>query len=264
MRRAWFAMGVAVVVAFLLYVVYPRPSHQAVVRLYAGAGLRPAVEKLVAAFESKSGVEVEPDYGGSGLILSRARDDRRADLFMPGDGWYVDRLQELTGRVAERAVVAYFVPVIIVARENPKAVQGVGDLVRADLRLGLGKAVACQIGRVSDMILENAGVDRAAIRPQESLTVNELGVWVKMNAVDVAIVWDAIAASIADGVDTIAIPTEQNVVSAVVLARLANSPQPAAAAQFLEFVRGPEGQRILRETGYRVSPLLSLAPVPPG
>jgi molybdate transport system substrate-binding protein len=221
-------------------------------RLYSGAGLRPAVEKLVAAFEARTGIRVEPDYGGSGLVLSRAREDADADLFLPGDGWYVDRLQELSGRVAERAAVAYFVPVIIVAPGNPRGVKSVGDLARDDVRVGLGKADACQVGRASAKILANAGVDPGAVNTQESLTVNELGVWVQMKSVDAAIVWDAIAANMPDDVEQVAIAPEHNVISRVVLARLEGSRHPAWASRFLAFVQGPEGRRILREAGYRV------------
>lgn len=85
------------------------------------------------------------------------------------------------------------------------------------------------------------------------MTVNELGVWVKMKTVDVAIVWDAIAATMANDVHAIAIPAEQNVVSNVVLARLKNSQSPDAAQRFLSFVAGTEGQSILQNCGYCVA-----------
>jgi len=246
---------VVVLIALLVWLFYPHTPPRPALRLYAGAGLRRAVEKLVVQFKTETGIMVEPDYGGSGMIISRARDDSDADLFMPGDVWYVDRLDELTaGRVAERATAAYFVPTIIVAKGNPKNVHELTDLIRPDLRLGLGRADACQIGRTSQKILQNAGIDTTTLKPQESLTVNELGVWVKMKTVDAAIVWDAIAANIAGDVDTITIPPEQNVVSHVVLARLNGSRDPDAAARFLAFVTGPTGRDILQNTGYRVEP----------
>jgi len=253
--KKWSLIVLAVVVLVFVVVlsIYPRVRAKPALRLYAGAGLQHVVDKLASAFEAESGFRVEPDYGGSGLILARAREDGQADLFFPGDAWYVDRLQELAGSVAERATVAYFVPTIIVAKGNPKGVNGLADFMRPDLRIGLGKAEANQIGRVSAAILSKTGFDLAKRKPQEALTVNELGVWVKMNAVDAAIVWDAIAANMTNDVHAIAIPNEQAIVSDVVLARLAGSRNPEAAGLFLAFVKGAQGQRILQQNGYRVS-----------
>lgn len=250
-KRMLLVIGVSAAVLVLTLVIHPRAPATPTLRLYAGAGLRPAVDRLVAAFQSQTGIRVEPDYGGSGLVLARAREDRQADLFLPGDAWYVTRLQSLASNVAERITVARLVPVIIVARGNPKGVRGVGDLNRPDLHVGLGDPNACQIGCVSTQILINAGIRPESIHPQESLTVNELGVWVQMRNVDAAIVWDAIATNIAADVDTIAIPPELLADSDVVLARLSQSRDPAAADRFLAFVKGAEGQAILRKAGYR-------------
>jgi len=230
-----------------------RASSHPVLRLYAGAGLRPAVEKLSTAFAAKTGIRVEADYGGSGMILARAREDRTADLFLPGDGSYVDRLQSFASNVAERVSVAHLVPTIIVLRGNPKGVHGLADLTRSDVRVGLGQPDSCEVGRVSRKILGKANIDPATLKLQEALTVNELGVWVKMKTVDAAIVWDAIAANVAADVESIAIAPSQIVVPDVVLARLATSRNADAAHQFILFVHGPQGQEILHQTGYSIT-----------
>ncbi len=253
MKKLLIAAFAALAAAAAVWLLFPRTSEQPHLRLYAGAGLRPAVEKLIAAFEKETGVKVEPDYGGSGLVLSRVREDRSADLFLPGEAWYVDQLEkQAPGSVAERSAVSYFVPTIIVAKGNPKGVNGLADLARADLRVGLGKADACQVGRVSAQILAGAGVVPDRDKLQESLTVNELGVWVKMQNVDAAIVWEAIAANLGADVETISIPLEKNSISEVVMARLSGSGHPKEAGKFLAFVKGSEGQAILKACGYRV------------
>lgn len=230
----------------------PTPTGEDVtLRIYAGAGLRPALDELIAAFTAAGGVAVEPDYGGSGVIISRARQDPRADLFVPGDVWYVDRLQELSGLVESKAAVSWFVPVIIVAKGNPKNIAGPADLFRDDVRVALGRADACQVGRISGEVLEKNGLDRGKLDAKESLTVNELGVWVKMGSVDAAIVWDAIAANIADSVDVVAIPKEKNVISRVVVGLLSTSEHKDAARKFIAFLTGETGRSILRSKGYR-------------
>ena len=228
-----------------------RPRQVTTLRLYAGAGLRRAVERLIADFESQTGIRVEADYGGSGLLVSRAQADPQADLFMPGDVWYVDRLDELAGLIETKTAVSWFVPVVIVRKGNPKAIRGLEDFFRSDVSVALGRPDACQVGRISGRILAQNGLDRSALRPKESLTVNELGVWVTMGDVDAAIVWDAIAANIADSVDVIEIPKEKNVISRVVVGLMKTSANPEAARKFIAFVTGDTGRGILRQNGYR-------------
>jgi molybdate transport system substrate-binding protein len=208
--------------------------------------------ELVAAFAKSTGIEVEVDYAGSGVILSRAREDDSADLFMPGDVYYVDRLDELTGRVASRTTVSWFVPCILVAKGNPKKIESLRDFYRDGVRVAVGKPKACQVGRLTVKLLKKAGLDPDTLQAKQSLTVNELGVWVKMNDVDAAVVWDAIAANLGDAVDVVAIPKEQNIVSHVVLGLLSTSPNPERAAMFAAFVSGKDGQKILKSRGFRV------------
>jgi len=209
------------------------------------------MDELAAAFEQETRISCEFDYGGSGMIISRAKEDDDADLFIPGDVWYVDRLNELTGNIRDRATVAYFVPTIIVQKGNPKQVKGVADLARDDLQVALGNPDACQVGRLSVKILANAGLDQQMIPVKSSLTVNELAVWVKMRDVDAAIVWDAIAANVADSVETVAIPEEINEISVVVAGLMGTSRHPDKARRFLDFMISPTGQSILGSNGYR-------------
>jgi len=231
-----------------------RPPENIRLRLYAGAGLREALEALTAAFADETGIAVDVDYAGSGVLISRAKGDPQADLFMPGDVWYVDRLEEVTDNVAERTRVSYFVPTIIVAKGNPKNVSSLQDFARPDLKVALGNPQACQIGRLCVDIFANAGLDSAALNAKESFTVNELGLWVQMKDVDAAIVWDAVAEGIRESVDMIEIPQAVNRISTVVCARLRSAPHPNEAQRFLQFLVSPTGQRLLREQGYRTEP----------
>ena len=121
-----------------------------------------------------------------------------------------------------------------------------------DVRVALGRAKACQVGRISGRILKKNGLDRADLSPKESLTVNELGVWVKMSDVDAAIVWDAIAANIADSVEVIEIPVDRNIISRVVVGLMRTSKDKEAARRFIDFMTGQKGRAILKKNGYRV------------
>jgi molybdate transport system substrate-binding protein len=233
-------------------------SPDKTVWLYAGAGMRRAVDALAKAFEEKTGTHVEVQYGGSGMLLNLVPQRERADIFMPGDVWYVDRLQELTGGIESKTSVAWFVPVVIVSKREStvaKKIRSIEDFSRDDIRLALGNPKACQIGRITGKILKANGIDPASVasRTKYSLTVNELATWVKMDNADAAIVWDAVAANVAEDVEIIEIPKEKNVMSHVVAGQLAKAKNPEGARAFIEFMTSPQGQSILQGKGFRTS-----------
>ena len=225
------------------------------VKLYAGAGLRTGVDALVKAFARQSDVRIDVEYGGSGPMMSRAKIQKDGDLFMPGDVGWVDQLHADAGIVEDRKLVAYFVPVIIVRKGNPEKIARLEDFFRKGLTIALGNEY-CQVGKASLKIFKKNGLDIKDIEPKRlmrSKTVNELGLFVKTDRADVAIVWDAIAVNSVDALDTIEIPMDRNLVSHVVVGMLSTGRSKAAARKFVDFIAGPTGQKILTDHGYRTT-----------
>jgi len=225
------------------------------VKLYAGAGLRKGVDELVKAFAKQSDVRIDVEYGGSGPMMTRAKIQKDGDLFMPGDVGWVDQLHANAGIVEDRKLVAYFVPVIIVRKGNLRKIARLEDFFREDLTIALGNEF-CQVGKASLKIFKKNGLDIKDIDPKRlmrSKTVNELGLFVKTDRADVAIVWDAIAVNNADALDMIEIPMDRNLVSRVVVGMLSTGRNKAAAREFMDFIAGPTGQKILADHGYRTS-----------
>ena len=220
------------------------------VSLYAAAGLRDAVEALRTEFTMQTGVRVDVDYAGSGVVLARVQKDPSADLFLPADVWYVDRLQEKADSVETSVPVARLIPVLIVAKGNPKNITSLADLVRSEVKTALGNPKACQIGRLSKRMLDRAGLEWDQVADEESLTVNELAVWVKMNAVDAAVVWDSTAATVADSVDVVTLNAKPDEVSMVDCALMQTAPNSETARAFIEFMAGSKGQQIFKQTGF--------------
>ncbi|MBT3198366.1 MAG: molybdate ABC transporter substrate-binding protein [Phycisphaerales bacterium] len=247
------AVGLATVVLFCA--AGCNRDESPMVKLYAGAGMRKGVDELIKAFGEASGVQIDVEYGGSGPMMTRAKIARDGDLFMPGDVGWVDQLHADSGIVEASRQVAYFVPVIIVQKGNPKGITRLEDMLRKDLTIALGNEY-CQVGKASGKIFKKNGLDINEVDPQRlmrSKTVNELGLFVKTKRVDVAIVWDAIAINNADALDMIEIPLERNLISSVVVGTLSTGRNKTAAAKFVDFIASDAGQEILKRNGYRTS-----------
>ncbi|MHC4717001.1 MAG: substrate-binding domain-containing protein, partial [Planctomycetota bacterium] len=161
-------------------------------------------------------------------------------------------LHAKAGLIESKTEVAWFVPVIIVAKGNPKGIKELKDFFRDDVQVGLGDPKACQVGRISGKILRKNGLDRADLAGlKQADTVEKLGAWVAMKNVDASIVWDATAASYPDTVEAIEIPKDGNVISHVVVGLMTTSKDKAAARRFIAFMTGEKGKAILAAKGYR-------------
>jgi molybdate transport system substrate-binding protein len=224
--------------------------------LYCGAGIRPPVEELIEQFTKETGITIEADYAGSEVLLTRLKLGRQGDLYMPGDRHYV-QLAEDEGLILADEPVCYFVPTILVQKGNPHGIRGLHDLLKPGVRLGLGDARACAIGRTSKRIFEKNGIAWEDVEKNlayQSMTVNELGLQIQARSVDAVIVWDAIAEYYADDGETIPIPPAQNISSTVNCGILSFTTHREQAERFIELARSPQGQAIFAKHGYRVEP----------
>ncbi len=222
--------------------------------LYCGAGIRPPVAELAELFTRRSGVPLVVDYAGSEVLLSKIRLTRKGDVYMPGDGQYVDQAAA-EGMILFRRSVSSFVPVILVERGNPRGIKFLEDLFAPGVRLGLGNPETCAIGRQCRKIFEKNGFDRERVGKNlffQSLTVNELGLQIQAGSLDATIVWDAIARSHAAQGDVIAIQAERNIVSAVDVGVLSFTVRAEVARRFVDLIVSEEGKSIFRNHGYQV------------
>jgi len=234
----------------------PEGSGARELLLYCGAGIRPPVQQIAEAFEAEHGVKIITDYAGSEVLLSKIKLARRGDLYMPGDKHYVEQAAQ-EGMILSQQSLCYFVPTILVQKGNPKNIRGLRDLLKAGVKLGLGDAKACAIGRKTEQIFAKNGIAWADVEKNlafQSLTVNELGMQIQTGSLDAVIVWDAIARYYSDHGIEIPIPVEQNVISTVnigVLAFTGNRPQ---AEEFVRFAASARGQSIFLEHNYSTDP----------
>ena len=191
-----FAIATVVVVAALL--AFMKGEASSAVEFYCAAGMKEPVAEIIAAYEKEfPGHKVEVTYGGSGTLLAKIKAQRDGDLYLAADISFID-LARKNDLAAESIPVARIRPVIVVKEGNPKKIVTVDDLMREDVRVALGNPEAASVGKTTKKLmvklgrweeLQKAVEDRGVYKP----TVNEIANDVKIDAADVAIVWDSIA-----------------------------------------------------------------------
>jgi molybdate transport system substrate-binding protein len=222
--------------------------------LFCGAGLQPAAEELIAVFSANESAHVTADYAGSEVLLSKLKLTQTGDLFMPGEDYYVE-LAAQAGLVHHRRRVCSLIPTIFVQKGNPHRIASVKDLLAPGIRLGLGDPRASAIGRLCKVIFANHDLNWEEVEGKAAYlapTVNGLAMQIQAQSLDAVIVWDATARQFARYGDAVPITPDRNAVATVELAVLASTRNERLAMEFLTFVAGPSGQKILQKHGYTV------------
>ncbi|MBL7129996.1 MAG: molybdate ABC transporter substrate-binding protein [Candidatus Omnitrophica bacterium] len=227
-------------------------SRKGALLIPCGAGLRPPMDEIGKLFEKRMGTRVDFTYAGAGILLAQLTFSKRGDLYMPGEAFWVKMAQD-RGFVTEIKPVAYFVPVIIVGKENPESINKLHDLTRPGLKIGIGEPEALAVGPVTQRILQRAGILEEVEKNVvlKAGCIPELGNAVSLKTVDASIVWDAIAVQYKEHVEAIPIPAEYNEVSPVVIATLRFSKSPEQARRFMEFVASDEAKAIFHKFKYQ-------------
>lgn len=225
-------------------------------KMYCAAGMRYAMERVVAQYEQETGVRVVLDYGGSNTLLSQLEVTKTGDLYLAGDDSYI-RLAEEKGLTVEAIPVALMKPVIVVPVDNPKNIRTIDDLLRDDVKVAIGNPTAAAIGKKCKRLLSASGhwqklharvTDSGVFMP----TVNEVANAIKLRSVDAGIIWDSTVAQYSE-LRAIAAPELDAGLATIEIAIVKNSKNPTAALKFARYVTARDkGLEIFRETGFNV------------
>ncbi|MEM4468700.1 MAG: molybdate ABC transporter substrate-binding protein [Candidatus Nezhaarchaeales archaeon] len=162
-----FISLVLIALGMVIYTFYgSNSSHQSIV-VFAGAAAAPVYREAASIFESKYGIKVEINLGGSGSLLSSMEITRKGDIYIPGSPEYLALANEknvvnLTEHPAK--ILAYLVPAIIVQKGNPKNITSIEDLAKPGIRVGIGDPKSVCVGLYAKEILERSGLWEAVSR----------------------------------------------------------------------------------------------------
>jgi molybdate transport system substrate-binding protein len=244
----------AVAPVFLTVCGFPAMSMAAELRLFAGAGLRQPVDRLVDDFQRTTGHRVVVDYDGSGRLLAKITIAGQGDVFLPGSLHYIDKLEK-KGRIHSRRSIVAHTPVIAVNRKSAAEIETLADLCRPGVKVALGDPTAMALGKTAHTILERAGMQEA-IKPNVAVygaTVKQLALYAAEGTVDAAIIARADAVQFKDRVRMIAIPETLYDTEIVAVAVLKTTVDVKAACALQDFLTTPAAIEVF--TGFGFVPL---------
>ena len=217
------------------------------VAVSAAASLKAAFDESVQEFTAAHpGVRVTASYDGSSTLATQIIGGARADVFASADQRNMDRVIA-PGLASDPVVFARNTLVIVVPKGNPAGIRTLADLARSGVKTVLcAPAVPC--GSASQTLLDHAGVAVTPVSEEQNVTA----VLTKIagDEADAGLVYKTDAATAADRVDAIVPEGAGKVVNAYPIVVLKDAPNRAAAQAFVDFVTGPEGQRILASFGF--------------
>lgn len=217
--------------------------------IYAGKGLKFAVDEIVEGFSRLHNVRINLVYAGSDTLLTTLQMTHKGDIFIPGSAHYVKEAGEL---VTEDHYLAMHVPLFVVRTDNPRPLNNYSDLLLPGVRIAIGNKDMNAIGRIAESMMSKAPRDQdfRSNVVVTAATVNELLQLVIDKEVDAALVWeDMLEWKNANGLEAIAIPAEINQPKEIRVAVLASSHAPKTAKQFAQYA-ATEGRKIFEKHGF--------------
>jgi molybdate transport system substrate-binding protein len=228
-------------------------AHAADLTVSAAASLTNAFKELGPVFEAQNaGTSVVFNFAASDALLAQIAKGAPVDVFASADQDAMDRAdaQKLLAAGSRRNFVSNSL-VMITPSDSALGIRALADLQKPEVkRIAIGNPASVPVGRYTKGSLEAAKlwsvVEPKAVMAQ---SVRQALDYVARAETEAGFVYATDAAIMKDKVKVVAtIPTETSITYPI--ASIGGSPNPAAAAKFLEFLSTPPAQAVLARYGF--------------
>lgn len=212
----------------------------------AAASLTDVFKTAGAAYEKEHpGTKVTFSFAGSQELAAQVKQGAPADALVTADTKTMDGLRSDTGAAT---VIAKNRLVIATGKGNPKKVGALKDLADTKLKVVLA-APEVPVGRYSKKVLD---AQKITVKPvSQEPNVRAVLTKVELGEADAGLVYKTDAATATGKVDAVEIPDAQNAVAQYPAATLKSAKNADAAAAFVQWLSGPEAQKILQDAGFQ-------------
>ncbi|MFC2067396.1 molybdate ABC transporter substrate-binding protein [Chloroflexota bacterium] len=224
------------------------------ITVFAGSSSKAALDAAGKAFETKTGIKVYSNYGGSGTMLSQLELSKAGDIFIAASPVYTLKAAAKNIIYPDTEVKFYYlVPAILVQKDNPKNITSLADLAKPGLKIAIADPQTVPVGRYAYEILDSNkllyDVGKNIIVYGES---NEkISSYIILHSVDAAIAWDNIAVQQPDKLDVVYFQPNQVPRISFGSGAIATYTEDRDIAQkLLKYLTSTEGQLFFKRYGY--------------
>src|ERR1700722_6496872 len=227
-----------------------KPSGTLVV--FAATSLTAAFDKIGAQFQQANpGVSVKFNYNGSSSLATQITQAAPADVFASASPTNMKTVTDKSLASTTPEIFTSNQGEIMVEAGNPDHIKSVADLANASLKVvTCAPEVPC--GALATQIFKNADVTVKPVSQEQN--VGGVVTKVSLGEADAGIVYVTDVKANGSKTTGVAIPTDQNQVTDYPIAEIKGAPNPTAAAAFIRYVLGADGQQVLTSFGFLPPP----------
>lgn len=224
------------------------PELNGELTIYAAASLKTAFDELAVKFETANpSVDVLPIvYDGSSTLATQIVEGAPVDVFASADEANMAKVTDVDLAQDEPQLFATNTIVVAVPAGNPGGVDDLADLSNDNLIVVLC-AVEVPCGAASQKLLAAAGVSVTPASSEQNVTA--VLTKVAADEADAGLVYATDVVGQTD-VESFVPAGAEDAVNRYPIAGLTASANPDAAAAFVAFVAGPDGQAVLKDLGF--------------
>ena len=217
----------------------------------AASSLRFAFQDLAPDFERQAGAKVTLIFGSSGSLTTQIEQGAPIDVLFAANEDFIDRLRD-QGKIVPNTRQVYALGRIALAvnHRNGTELPELPALLDPGVRrIAIANPAHAPYGLAAKQALQRAGLwDQLQPKLVLAENVEQTAQFLRTGNAEAAIIAWSVAES--PEIEYQLIETSLHLPLRHAAAVVADSPRPDLAAQFLQFVVGPEGQSILRQYGF--------------
>ena len=221
-------------------------------QVYAAVTLSEAMEEIAESYRSESGVAIYLSLASSGILAQQIIAGAPADIFISANPLWMDEVQR-AGCLAPgtRSEVAGNKLVLIVPAGAGISITSLGDLTSPAVeRIAIADPSHAPVGMYAREALRAAAVwDQIAGKILPALDARAATAYVERGEADAGIVYQTDARVVPGVAVAFEVPAALQPPISFQAAAIYTA-DPLTAHRFLDFLRGPRGQRVLRRFGF--------------